>query len=59
MFFSCSTNTSSIPVSFLFFSVAMSFVYSFSVKGNTSEESSSLIGDTLGHLSSAVDAQLV
>ena len=28
----------------------MPFLYSSSVKGNTSEESSSLIGDSLGHL---------
>ena len=39
---SCSTNTS---CAFLFFSAAMPFLYSSSVKGNTSEESSSLIGD--------------
>ena len=34
----------------LFFSVAMPFLYFSSVMGNTSEESSSLIGDDLGHL---------
>ena len=47
---SCSTNTSSMPAVFLFFSVAMPFFYSSSVKGDTSEESPSLIGDNLGHL---------
>ena len=30
--------------------IYMPFLYSSSVKGNTSEESSSLIGDNLGHL---------
>ena len=50
MLFSCSTNTSSMTAAFLFFRVAMPFLYSSSVKGNTSEESSSLIGDNLGHL---------
>ena len=35
---------------FLFFSVAMPFLYSSSVKGNTSEESSSLTRDNLRHL---------
>ena len=39
-----------MPDAFLFFSAAMPFLYSTSVKGNTSEESSSLIGDNLGHL---------
>ena len=39
-----------MPAAFLFFSVAMLFLYSSSVKGNTSEESSSLIRDHLGHL---------
>ena len=39
-----------MPASFLFFSVAMPFLYSSSVNGNTSEESSLLIGDNLGHL---------
>ena len=39
-----------MPASFLFFSVDMPFLYSSSVKGNTIEESSSLIGDNLGHL---------
>ena len=39
-----------MPAAFLFFSVAIPFLYSSSVNGNTSEESSSLIGDTLGHL---------
>ena len=54
-----------MPAAFWFFSVTMPFMYSLSVKGNTSEESSSLIGDTLGHLgfvghlSSVVDEQLV
>ena len=38
----------SIPAVFLFFSVAMPFLYSSSVKGNTSE--ASLIGDNLRHL---------
>ena len=38
-----------MPAAFLFFSAAMPFLYSSSVKGNTSEESSSLIGDNLGH----------
>ena len=39
-----------MPAAFLFFSVVMPFLSSSSVKGNTSEESSSLIGDNLGHL---------
>ena len=39
-----------MPAAFLFFSVAMPFLYSSSVKGNTSEESSSLIVDNVGHL---------
>ena len=39
-----------MPAAFLLFGVAMPFLYSSSVKGNTSEESSSLIGDNLGHL---------
>ena len=39
-----------MPAAFLFFSVAMTFLYSSSVKGTASEESSSLIGDNLGHL---------
>ena len=50
MFVSCSNNTSSMPITFLFFSVTMPFLYSSSVNVNTSEESSSLIGDNLGHL---------
>ena len=50
MFFSCSTNTSYMTAAFLVFNVAMPFMYSSSVKWNTSEESSSLIGDNLGHL---------
>ena len=37
-------------VAFLFFSVAMPFLYSSSVKGNAREESSSVIGENLGHL---------
>ena len=41
---------SSMSAAVLFSSVAMPFLYSSSVKGNTSEESSSLIGDNLGHL---------
>ena len=36
-FFSCSTNTSSMPTAFLFHSVAMHFLYSSPVKGNSSE----------------------
>ena len=39
-----------MPAAFLIFSVAMPFLYPSSVKGNTSEESSSVIGDNLGHL---------
>ena len=39
-----------MPAAFLFFSVAMAFFYSSTVKENTSDESSSLIGDNLGHL---------
>ena len=39
-----------MQTAFLFFSVTMSFLYSSSVKGNTSEESSSLTEDNLGHL---------
>ena len=39
-----------MPTAFLFFSVAMPFLYFYSVKGNTSEQSSSLIRDNLGHL---------
>ena len=39
-----------MTAAFLFFSVAMPFLYSSSVKGNTSEELSSLIGDNLEHL---------
>ena len=50
MFFSCSTNISSMPDAFLFFSVVIPFLYSSSVKRNTSEESSLLIGDNFGHL---------
>ena len=64
MLFSCSTNTSSMPAAFLFFSVAMPVVYSAPEKGNSSAESSSLIGDNLRrglcwYLSWAVDEQLV
>ena len=39
-----------MPVVVLFLSVAMSVLYSSSVRGNTSEELSSLIGDNIGHL---------
>ena len=39
-----------MPAAFLFFSVAMRFLHSSSVKANTSEESSLLTGDNLGHL---------
>ena len=39
-----------MPDAFVFFCTAMPFLYFSSVKGNTSEESSSLIGDNLGHL---------
>ena len=48
-FFSCPTNTPSMPASFLFFSVAMP-LYSSSVKWNTSEELSALIWVNLEHL---------
>ena len=50
MFFSCSTNTSYMPAAFLLLSVAMPFLYYYPVKGNTSEESSALTRDKLGHL---------
>ena len=50
MLFSCSTNTSSMPAAFLFLNVAMPIVYSSPVKGNASEESSSITRDNLGHL---------
>ena len=39
-----------MPAAFLFLSVAMHFLYYSPAKGNTSEESSSLTGDNLGHL---------
>ena len=39
-----------MSAAFLFFSVAMPFLYSSLVKGNTGEVSSSVIGDNLGHL---------
>ena len=39
-----------MPAAFLFLSVAIPFLYSSPVKGNISEESSSLIWDNLGHL---------
>ena len=39
-----------MPDAFLFCSVAIPFWYSSSVNGDTSEESSSLIGNNLGHL---------
>ena len=38
-----------MPAKFVFFSVTLSFLYSFSGNINTSEESSSLVGDNLVH----------
>ena len=45
----CRRESLELPAAFLFYSVAM-LLYSSSVKGNTGEELSSLIGDNLRHL---------